>query len=64
MTLVDGVMFSNNTPFLITTSRGIKLIAVEHIPTCTAKNLDKSIKTIMCLYLCGNMIVQTILMDM
>ena len=62
--LVADVMFVNNIPFLITMSRKIKFITVEHIPTRTAKQLSKGLKRVMRLYSRAGMIVQTILMDM
>ena len=43
-------MFVNNIPFLITMSRKIKFITVEHIPTRTAKQLSKGLKRVMRLY--------------
>ena len=42
VTLVSDIMFVNNTPFLITMSRVIKGVTVEHIPSRTAKHLRKS----------------------
>jgi len=64
VTLVADVMFVNNVPFLITMSRGIKFITVEHVKSRTAKQLSRSLVRIMQLYSRGSMIVQTILMDM
>ena len=62
--LVAGVMFFNIIPFLITISLGIRFITVEHVPTCTAKQLSKIIRIILSLYAHGNMIVKSILMGM
>ena len=62
-TLVVDVLFVNNIPFLITISRGIKFVTVEHIPISMAKQLSKNLKIIMKFYSRGSTIVQTILMD-
>ena len=35
VTIISDMMFVNGTPLLITISRGIKFVMVEHIPTCT-----------------------------
>ena len=59
VTIVADAMSVKNTPFLVTMSRGIKLITVEHIPTCTSKNPSKILKRMMHLYSNGSMIVKT-----
>ena len=41
VTLVADVMFVNGATFLITMSRGIKFVTVEHIPARTDKQLSK-----------------------
>ena len=63
VSLVEDVMFFNNIPFLITTSRGIKFVTVEYLSSHTAKELSKNLKRVIKLYGRGSMIVQTILMD-
>jgi hypothetical protein len=39
VTLVADVMFVNGLPFLVTLSRGISLVTIEHLPSRTAKHL-------------------------
>ena len=36
------VMFVNGTPLLITMSRSVNFVIVEHVPTLTTKQLSKS----------------------
>ena len=62
VTLVEHVMFVNNTPFQISMSRGIKIVTVEHIPSRTTKQLSKNLKIIMDFYSRGSVIVLTVLM--
>ena len=63
VTIVSDVMFLNVAPLLITMSVGIKFVTVEHIPTCTDKQLSKYSKQVMTIYSRSGMIVQTVLMD-
>ena len=63
ITILADVMFVNGAPFLITIPHGIKFVMVEHIPTCTAKQLSKSSKRVMKILSRSGMIVQTFLMD-
>ena len=63
VTVVYDVTFVNNILFLITMYWGIRFITVEHVPTCTANQLSKSLRRILCSYSCGSMVVQNILMD-
>ena len=37
VTLTADIMFVNGIPFLVTLSRKIRLVTVEHVPSCTAK---------------------------
>jgi hypothetical protein len=37
--LVADVMFVNGLPFLVTSSRGISLVTIEHLPSPTARRL-------------------------
>ncbi len=39
VTLVAEVMFVNGLPFLVTSSRGLSLVTIEHLPSRTAKRL-------------------------
>ena len=55
--LVGDVMFVKNVIFMITMSCGIIFITVGHVTTCTAKQLIKSLKIIICLYSRGDMFV-------
>ena len=64
VTIVVDVMFVDNIPCLITMSSGIRFITFDHVPTHTAKQISRIIKRIIRLYSRGNMVVQTILMDM
>ena len=64
VSLVADVMFVNNITFLITMSRGIKLVTVEYLSFRTPKELSKNLKIVTKLYGRGSMIVQTISMDM
>ena len=64
VTLMSDVCFVDNVAFLVTMSRGIKFVTVEFIRTQTAKQLSKSLKISMKLYIRGSMQVQTILIDM
>ncbi len=56
-------MFVNGVPFLVSASRGLNLIATEHTPSRTAKNLAVGITRIMALYARGGFQVGTVLMD-
>ena len=63
VTLVVDVMFVNNLPFLITLSRNIRYITVEHIKTRTVKRLSKAILRVLRLYGRAGLTVQTALLD-
>jgi hypothetical protein len=39
LVLVVDVMFMNGLPFLVTSSRGISLVTIEYLPSCTANRL-------------------------
>ena len=62
MTLTSDVMFVNGMPFLITLSRRIRLLTVEHIPSRTAKQLSSSLTKIVNLYARGGFVVNVVLM--
>ena len=57
-------MFMNNVAFLVTMSRKIKFLTVEHLKSRSAKQLVHSIKNVMRLYGRNNQPVTTILTDM
>jgi hypothetical protein len=61
--LAAGVMFFNGLPFLVSISRGINLVAAEHTPSRTAKQLAADIRHIMDLYSRGGFQVGTVLID-
>ena len=64
MTLVADVFFVNKIPFLITLSRKIKCVTVEHIRTCTAAQLSNSLAKVCHLYGRASYNVKVILLDM
>ena len=64
VTLVAYVMFVNGASFLITMSRGISFVTVEHIPTCKANQLSKYLKLVMKIYSRSSIVVYTVLVDM
>ena len=47
VTLTTDVMFMNGIAFLTTLSQDIRLFTCEHVPSCTAKQLSKSLKNIL-----------------
>jgi hypothetical protein len=57
VTLTADVMFVNGLPFLITQSRGIRLLTIEFLPSRTAEQLSKSLLKIA-------RMIRTCLMDM
>ena len=63
VTLPAEVMFVNSIAFLVTFSQNIKLLNVEHVPTCTGEQLAKSLMNIVKLYTKGDLFVKVILMD-
>ncbi len=44
VTLVADVMFMNGLPFLVTSSRGLSLVTIEHLPSRTAKRLAQTLE--------------------
>ena len=58
VTLATDVMFVNIIPFLVTFSRNIILITVEHVPTSTAVQLAKSLMNIIKLYARGRLVIR------
>ena len=61
--LVD-VMIVNNVAFLVTMSRKIKFLTVEHLKSRSSKQLVHSLKNVMRLYGRNNQHVTNILTDM
>ena len=64
MTLIADIIFVNNLPFLMTLSRNIRFITVEHVKSRSAKQLCISLIRVLCLYGRAGLTVQTMLMDM
>jgi hypothetical protein len=63
VTLVANVMFVNGISFLVTVSRNINLITIEHAPHCTAAKLCYLLERIIRVYARAGFTIQTILMD-
>ena len=65
VTLVADVMFVNKVPFLVSASRNLNLITIEHVPTPkrTASSLGYLLQRIIRVYAKAGFIIQTILMD-
>ena len=64
VTLMADVMFVNGNAFMITSSRNIKLMTVDHILSKTANQISKSLNKFMKLYGRGDFIIPIVLMDM
>ena len=65
VTLVADVMFVNKIPFLVSCSRNINLITIEHVPSPkrTASQLGYLLQRIIRVYARAGFTIQTILMD-
>jgi hypothetical protein len=64
VTLAADAMFVNSVPFLVSLSRNINLITIEHTPSPqTATSLGSLLQCIGCVYARASFTVQTILMD-
>ena len=63
VTLVADIMFVNGIPFLVSASRSINLITIEHAPQRTASKLGLLLNRIIRVYAHAGFQVQTILMD-
>jgi hypothetical protein len=63
VTLVAAVMFVNGVPFLVSASRNIILITIEHAPHCRAAKLGHLLQCIINVHAWAGFTVQTILMD-
>ena len=64
VTLSADVMFVKSIPFLVTFTRKIILITVDHVPTRTAVHLDKSLMNILKIYARDSFVIRLVLMDM
>jgi hypothetical protein len=64
VTLVADVMFVNGLPFLVTSSRGLSLVTIEHLPSRTAKRLVQTLERVFRIYATAEFIVQMAMMDM
>ena len=58
-----GHLCGSVLPFLVTMSCRIRLLTVEHIPLCTAKQLGSSITKLVHLYARGSFVILIVLMD-
>jgi hypothetical protein len=63
VTMATDVFFIDRTAFLVTLSRNIKFVMVEHLPVRTATALVKHIKQVLHVYGRGGFSIRTILMD-
>jgi hypothetical protein len=63
VTMAADVFFVDGTAFLVTLSRRIKFITVEHLPVRTAISLSKHITRVLQVYERAGFRVRTILMD-
>jgi hypothetical protein len=63
VTMAADVFFVDGTPFLVTLSRNIKFVMVEHLPVRMANALEKHIKRVLHVYGRGGFNVRMILMD-
>ena len=63
VTLAVDVMFVNSVPFLVSVSRTINLITIEHAPKRTATKHGDLIQRIVWVYARAGCTVQTVLMD-
>jgi hypothetical protein len=63
VTLAADVFFVDGTAFLMTVSRKIKFVTVEHLPVRAAKCLCKHLKRVLLMYEWASFRVRTILMD-
>jgi hypothetical protein len=64
VTLVADVMFVNGLPFLVTSSIGLSLVMIEHLPSRTAKRLALTRERGFRIYATARFVVQMAMMDM
>jgi hypothetical protein len=63
VTMATDIFFVDGMPFLVTLSRNIKFVMVEHLPVRTAKALVKHIKRVLHVYGRSGFNIRMILMD-
>ena len=63
VTLVADVMFVNGLPFLVTSSQGLSLVTIEHLPSRTATHLVQTLERVFKIYTTAKFIIQTTMMD-
>jgi hypothetical protein len=63
VTLIADVMFVNLVPFLVSASRNVNLITIEHAPDQKASKLGHLLECIIRVYACAGFTIQTILID-
>ena len=63
ITLAADVFFVDGIPFLMSVSRRIKFVTVEHTPVRTAKALTRHIKQILRVYYRAGFVVRYVMMD-
>jgi len=56
-------MFVNGLPFLVTSSRGLSLVTIGHLPLRTAKRLVQTIERVFRIYSTAGFIIQITMMD-
>ncbi len=64
VTLVADVMFMNGLSFLVTSSRGLSLVRIEHLPSRTTRRLALTLERVFRIYATAGFVVQTAMMDM
>ena len=63
VTLLADVFSVNKVPFLVSASRNINLISIEHAPKCKAPQLGQHLQRIIHVYAPAGFNVRIILMD-
>jgi hypothetical protein len=63
VTLVADVMFVNGLPFLVTSSRGLSLVTIEHLPSRTAKRLAQTLERVFRIHATAGFVDQMAMMD-
>ena len=61
--LVADVMFVNGLQFLVTSSRGLSLVTIEHLPSRISKRLALTLERVFRIYATAGFVVQTAMMD-
>jgi hypothetical protein len=62
--LVADVMFMKGLPFLVTSSRGLSLVAIEYLPSRTVKRLVHTLQKVFRIHGTAGFVVQVAMMDM